>query len=212
MEHTGEVERPSRLMHAAVRAFARRSVVGIALRTQVPALTQACRHIARRFRQGGKLLAFGNGSSSTDAQHIAVEFLHPVLVGKRALPAIALTNDVATLTSLMTRERGAEVFAHQLRSLAHPEDIAVGIARDRDCPSVQRGLAVAKERGLLTVFLTGKGTLCSVPDSLVDHLLVVEADEPEIIKEAHVTLYHILWELVHVFYAYSDRSQPEVDQ
>src|SRR5918911_135325 len=64
-------------------------------------IAEACWAMARRFHQGGRLLAFGNGAWATDAQHVSVEFLHPVIVGKRALPALALTNDSATLSGLM---------------------------------------------------------------------------------------------------------------
>src|SRR5215211_1256158 len=85
---------------AAAEAFARRAVPSRLLADDAPRLAQACHDMAIRFHQGGKLLIFGNGGPSTDAQHIAVEFVHPVIVGKRALPAIALTNDVATVTGV----------------------------------------------------------------------------------------------------------------
>src|SRR4051794_21313212 len=91
-------------------------------------IAQACWAMARRFHQGGRLLAFGNGAWATDAQHIAVEFVHPVIVGKRALPAIALTNDVATVTGIAECDGIAAIFAHQLRYLASPDDIALGIS------------------------------------------------------------------------------------
>src|SRR5579863_2487111 len=80
-------------------------------------IAQACWAMARRFHQGGRLLAFGNGALATDAQHVAVEFVHPVIVGKRALPALALTNDSATLSGLMAGSDGTMSFARQLRVL-----------------------------------------------------------------------------------------------
>jgi D-sedoheptulose 7-phosphate isomerase len=83
--------------------------------------------MALRFHRGGKLIVFGNGVSGTDASHIAVEFMHPVIVGKRALPALALSNDAATLTGVGAREGFGEVFAHQLRLFADGRDIALGV-------------------------------------------------------------------------------------
>src|SRR6202165_1467213 len=88
-------------------------------------IAEACWGMARRFHQGGRLLAFGNGASATDAQHVAVEFVHPVIVGKRALPALALTNDSATLSGLMAGGDATTSFAHQLRVLARSQDIAM---------------------------------------------------------------------------------------
>src|SRR3981081_4139791 len=79
-------------------------------------IAQACWGMARRFHQGGRLLAFGNGASATDAQHVSVEFVHPVIVGKRALPALALTNDSATLSSRVSDS--ASPFVRQIRVLA----------------------------------------------------------------------------------------------
>src|SRR5919197_5176837 len=101
-------------------------------------IAEACLAMARRFHQGGRLLAFGNGPWATDAQHVSVEFVHPVIVGKRALPALSLTADVASLTGVASRVGFEEVFAHQLRHLAGPDDIALGISADGRCPGVLR--------------------------------------------------------------------------
>jgi D-sedoheptulose 7-phosphate isomerase len=156
--------------------------------------------MAVRFHRGGKLLVFGNGGPSTDAQHIAVEFIHPVIVGKRALPAIALTNDVATTTGVARAAGFDEVFAHQLRQLGGAGDIALGISADGRCANVLRGLEVAHQLGLFTVALTGGdgGPIAASP--AVDHAIVARCDDPRIIKEIHTTAYHVLWELVHVFF------------
>jgi D-sedoheptulose 7-phosphate isomerase len=153
-----------------------------------------------RFGDDGKLLAFGSGSSATDAQHIAVEFVHPVLVGKRALPALALTNDVATVTGLAARLGFAEVFSQQVRELAGPADIALGVSADGSCQSVLRGLEMAHKVGALTIALTGGdgGEIAASP--AVDHAVVCASDDRQVVKEVHVTTYHLLWELVHVFF------------
>jgi D-sedoheptulose 7-phosphate isomerase len=152
--------------------------------------------MALRFHRGGKLIVFGNGVSGTDASHIAVEFMHPVIVGKRALPALALSNDAATLTGVGAREGFGEVFAHQLRLFADGRDIALGVTPDGRCVNVRHGVAAAKELGCLTVVLAG-GDPADAPPA--DHLLVIPSDDSLVVKEAHVTAYHVLWELVHVF-------------
>src|SRR5690242_12817081 len=112
-------------------------------------IAEACWAMARRFHQGGRLLAFGNGASATDAQHVAVEFVHPVIVGKRALPALALTNDSATLSGLLVGGDATGSFAHQLHVLARPQDIAIGFAQGGNRANIMTALAAAKEMGLL---------------------------------------------------------------
>src|SRR5579862_10016625 len=107
----------------AVRLFELRSEPTRDLAGQADAVAAACHAMAVRFHSGGKLVVFGTGGSSTDAQHVAVEFVHPVIVGKRALPAFSLTCDTATVTGVAAREGMAAVFAHQIRVLAGPSDI-----------------------------------------------------------------------------------------
>lgn len=169
------------------------------LAEQAGEITRTCRGMAERFQRGGKLVVFGNGGPSTDAQHVAVEFVHPVIMGKRALPAISLTSDVATFTGVAARAGFAETFAHQIRFLAEPADIALGLSVDGDCQNVLRGLEVARSAGLLTVALTGGdgGTIAAT--GAADHVLVARSADPLVVKEVHVTAYHLLWELTHVF-------------
>jgi D-sedoheptulose 7-phosphate isomerase len=178
----------------ALRAFARRDQPIDSLAEQADAVASACHAMAVRFHQGGKLVVFGTGGASTDAQHVAVEFVHPVIVGKRALPAISLTTDVATVTGIAERAGMDAIFSHQLRYLAGPEDIALGICATGHCGSVLAGLATARELGLLTIALTGRAG-----QAAADHVLVADSDDPRVVKEMHVTMYHMLWELVHVF-------------
>jgi D-sedoheptulose 7-phosphate isomerase len=182
------------------RLFELRSDPARELAGQAAAVAAACHAMAVRFHRGGKLVVFGTGAASTDAQHVAVEFVHPVIVGKRALPAIALTTDVATVTGIAERDGVAAIFAHQLRYLASPADIALGIASGGRSPSVRVGLETAKELGLLTIALVGAvgGPIASC--EAVDHLLTVSSGDPRVVKELQVTTYHILWELVHVFF------------
>ncbi len=184
----------------ASRLFELRSGPTNALAAQADAVAAACHAMAVRFHRGGKLVVFGTGGPSADAQHVAVEFVHPVIVGKRALPAISLTSDVATVTGIAEREGVAAIFSHQIRFLADPADIALGISADGNSPSVLAGLEAARECGLLTIALTGGDGGQIAASQAVDHLLVADSPDPRVVKELHVTLYHLLWELVHVFF------------
>ena len=182
------------------RLFELRSEPALNLAAQADAVAAACHAMAMRFHRGGKLVVFGTGGASTDAQHVAVEFVHPVIVGKRALPAISLTTDVATVSGIAERDGVAAIFAHQIRFLADPADIALGISADGDGPSVLAGLETARELGLLTIALTGGDGGLIASSQAVDHLLTAASTDPQVVKEMHVTAYHVLWELVHVFF------------
>src|SRR3989440_3162852 len=118
-------------------------------------IAEACWAMARRFHQGGRLLAFGNGAWATDAQHVSVEFVHPVIVGKRALPALALTNDSAALSGLMAGGDTEMPFARQLKVLARPQDIAMGFSSDGNDANILAALNLAKQKHLLTLALIG---------------------------------------------------------
>ena len=190
--------------------FERRVLPLYHLADDADSIAAACHAMAVRFHGGGTLVVFGNGTASTDAQHVAVEFVHPVIVGKRAMPAISLTADVATVTGIAGTEGFDEIFAHQLRHLATGKDIALGISPDGNCANVLRGLAAARELGLLTIALVGGdgGRIASL--EAADHVLVARSDDPRVIKEVHVTTYHVLWELVHVFFEHPGLLAPEV--
>ena len=193
-------QRVSDRTQVAAAAFARRVEPARGLAGEAERVARACHDMAVRFSRGGKLIGFGNGGPATDAQHIAVEFVHPVIVGKRALPALSLTTDAPTVTGVAKQVGFDEVFAHQLRYLAEPRDIALGISSDGRCANVLRGLEVAHDRGLLTIALVGGdgGEIAASP--ALDHVIVARSDDPRIVKEVHTTAYHILWELVHVFF------------
>jgi D-sedoheptulose 7-phosphate isomerase len=182
-----------------VAAFGRRIGPSRDLADRAGEIANAAHAMAVRFHQGGKLVVFGVGGAAADAQHVAVEFVHPVIVGKRALPAISLTSDAATVTGVAAHEGLASVFAHQIRYLAEPADIALGIALEENCPSVVAGLRAGSDRGMLTVALVA-GTGSAVAGERLDHLLAAGSADPLIVKEIHVSTYHLLWELVHVFF------------
>src|ERR1700736_3728501 len=184
----------------ACRLFELRSGPTQDLAGQADAVAAACHAMAVRFHRGGRLVVFGTGGASTDAQHVAVEFVHPVIVGKRALPAISLTTDVATVTGIAERAGVDAIFAHQIRFLADPADIALSLDPDGHGAAVLAGLAAARELGLLTVALTGGDGGAITASKAVDHVVVAASSDPRVVKEVHVTAYHVLWELVHVFF------------
>ena len=201
---------------AVLAAFARREAPALALAGQAEAVARACHQMAVRFHRGGKLLVFGTGARATDAQHVAVEFVHPVIVGKRALPALSLVTDAATLTGVTGRSGASHVFSHQLRAVAGPDDIALGLAGDDADPAVGQGLAEAGRLGLLTV-LVRAGNDADTADQqgrgqpVPDHLLVVPSPDAHVVKEIEVCAYHVLWELVQVFFEHPGTLEaPEV--
>ncbi len=177
----------------ALAAFALRSAPGLALAGEAPRIVRACRAIAARFRGGGTLFTFGEGVAAADAAHLATEFAHPVIVGKPALAAVSLSCDAGAWSGTAAGHGVAEAFSVRLEALAGPSDIALGLCSDGGV-SVWRGLEAARSRGALTVALTGEG---SSPDA--DHVLAVPSRDPRVVRELHVTVYHVLWELVHVF-------------
>jgi len=142
-------------------------------------LARLCHRMAERFARGGRLIAFGHSPSArSDARHVAVEFVHPVIVGKRALPAIGLAGEGGTLPE-------------QVALVAEPDDIAIGFGADEDGGEAAAAVGLARERGCLTLAFAPAGAEWEFeppgPDAPVRQELVE-------------TLYHVLWELVHVFF------------
>jgi D-sedoheptulose 7-phosphate isomerase len=143
---------------------------------------------------------FGNGGSSTDAMAVASMYVDPG-PGWRALPALALPADVATLTALANDIGFEVVFARPLAAAGRATDIALGISTSGGSANVLRGLAAAHERGLLTVGLAGSagGAMAEAAEGgELDHLFVMPSGSVHRIQEAQTTVYHVLWELVQV--------------
>jgi D-sedoheptulose 7-phosphate isomerase len=199
MEGTGQPALPGLMELVTARFEQSMSIPESFFTSEAARIAEACWAMARRFHQGGRLLAFGNGAWATDAQHVSVEFVHPVIVGKRALPALALTNDSATISGLMAGGKPSMPFERQLRVLARPQDMAMGFSPDGNCANVVAALDVAREIGLLTLGLAG-GDGGLLRRSEIDFCFVVRANDPLVIQETHETLYHVLWELVHIFF------------
>lgn len=197
-------------MERVGQAFWRREAAGRMLAEDSERIARACHDMAARFHRGGKLIACGNGGASTDAAHVAVEFMHPVVVGKRALPALAVSNDAAAITAVAGHQGLSAVFAHQIRHWAAPVDIALGISPDGQCLDVLRGLETGHALGLLTIALTGGDGGAMAGSPAIDHVLIAQSDDPAVVKEIHMTTYHVLWELVHVFLERPGLLSPEV--
>ena len=152
--------------------------------------------MADRFFAGGSLLVFGAGPHATDAQHNSVEFVHPALPGCRALPALSLSNDIATVTGMLQGEGAVDVFAHQVRVLGRAGDIALAFGDAPLHESIVRGLRAGAAGGMLTVALTS-GELPPASD-LADYRFHVSTGANGLAHELHLATYHMLWELVHI--------------
>ena len=157
-------------------------------------IVEVARLIGRAFKEGHKVLLFGNGGSSTDASHIAAEFVGRYHRDRAPLPAIALGTDMAALTCIANDYDYAEIFARQVRAHGQKGDIAIAISTSGNSPNVLRGVEAAREIGLTTVGWTGgKGGKLA---SLVDHCFIVPSIVTARIQESHITLGHVLCELI----------------
>ena len=166
--------------------------------TEAARIAACATAMAERFAAGGRLFTFGNGGSSTDATALAALFVAPG-PGHRALPAVSLTDDVATLTALANDVGFELVFARQLAAAARPPDVALGLSTSGGSANVLRGFAAARERGLLTIGLAGYsgGPMAeAAARGEIDHLFVMPSASVHRIQEAQTTTYHVLWELV----------------
>jgi D-sedoheptulose 7-phosphate isomerase len=152
--------------------------------------------MARAFDGGGRLLVMGNGGSACDAAHVSVEFMHPIIEKRPALPALALTTDTAILTAVGNDQDFSMAFAEQLRMLGRPGDLALGISTSGKSANVNRALQAARERGMLTVGFSGRDG-GRMPE-ICDYCFTVLSFSIHRIQETHETLLHILWDLIHV--------------
>jgi D-sedoheptulose 7-phosphate isomerase len=157
----------------------------------VARLARLCHRMAERFARDGRLVAVGaTAAGRSDARHVAVEFVHPVIVGKRALPAIGLTGE----TGPVVRE---------LDLIAEPEDIVIAFGEPADGPQLGQALALARERGCLTVAFAPLGAEWELEPPSAD---------PFVRQELAETAYHVLWELVHVFFEHRGLLEGRTEQ
>ncbi len=157
--------------------------------------------VAAVYQRNGRLFAMGNGGSSCDAAHFAVEFLHPVTAGRPALTAVNLVADTAMMTAVGNDVGFGHIYVRQLIALARTGDGLVGFSTSGNSDNLLTAFARAREMGLATIGLTGMdgGKMAQTAD--IDHCLTVRTDSIHRIQETHVAVYHILWDLVHTLLA-----------
>ena len=165
--------------------------------TSADALVCAATAMATAFRNGKKLLAFGNGGSATDAQSLSVDFVHPPLAGRRTLPAMALTDDSAVVTALANDVGFENVFARQIIAFGKPGDVAMGLSTSGNSRNLLVAFETAKQLGLVTVGLAGYDGGKMAQAETVDYCCVVPSSSVHRIQEAQGTVFHTLWDLVH---------------
>ncbi len=185
----------------AVESILRKAKESAALKVafveaQAAQIDACVRALAERFAVGGRLLVMGNGGSACDAQHVAVEFQHPIVEKRRALPALALAADTALLTAVGNDADFSQVFARQIDLMARPEDAALGLSTSGASANVNRALRRARDRGLLTIGFAGRdgGAMAD----LCQFCFVVPSWSIHRIQETHTLLLHLLWDQVHV--------------
>ena len=164
--------------------------------THAAAVDRAAHALADRFRRGGRLFAMGNGGSACDAQHVAVEFCHPIIEKRRALPASALGTDVALLTAIGNDGDFAQAYAVQLELAVRESDAVLGISTSGTSPNVLRAIRVARDRGACTIAFSGRdgGPLADA----CEHTFVVPSWSIHRIQEVHTLLLHLLWDQTHI--------------
>lgn len=168
---------------------------------QAPLLVACAKALADVYRRGGRLYAMGNGGSSCDAAHIAVEFSHPVTAGRPALAAVNLVADVAMISAVGNDIGFGHVFVRQLIAQARAGDALIGISTSGNSANLIAAFAKAKEMGLTTIGFAGDDGGKMKTCGAVDYCLVVPGASIHRIQECHVTAYHILWDLVHTLLA-----------
>lgn len=157
-------------------------------------IRQLAELLAGAFREGNKVLLFGNGGSAMDASHLAAEFVGRYRRERAPLAAMSLSADQAKLTCIANDYGYDEVFSRQIQALGKPGDVAIGISTSGNSPNVLKGLQAARRQGLVTVAWTG-GTGGKLVGQ-ADHVFIVPSTVVARIQETHITLGHVLCELV----------------
>ncbi len=160
------------------------------------AIGELSQKMAERFLQGNKLWVMGNGGSACDAQHVAVEFIHPIIEKRRALPALDLVSQIPVVTAISNDKDFARIFVDQIELWGKPDDMALAISTSGKSPNLIYALEAARAKGMLTIAFSGKdgGRLPEVSD----YCFTVPSFSIHRIQESHVALLHILWDLTHV--------------
>ena len=165
------------------------------------ALIACARTLAESFANGGRLFTMGNGGSSCDAAHLAVEFQHPITAGREALPAMNLTMDVAMCTAVANDVGVPAIFARQLEAHARPGDVLAGFSTSGNSANLMEAFRMARKLGVRSIGFAGGDGGEMLRSGLLDHCLVVNTDSIHRVQEVHVACYHILWDLTHTLLA-----------
>ena len=155
----------------------------------VPEINKAIKLIIQCFNRGNKVILFGNGGSAADAQHISAEFVGRFKLKRKSLPAIALTSDSSTITSIANDFSFEDVFSRQCESLVKKNDVVIGISTSGNSSNVKNALIISRKIGAKTIGLLGKKGIIS---SFVDVSLSVNSITTSEIQEAHRVIYHII--------------------
>jgi len=176
--------------------------------TLLATISRTAQAIIHAYRQGNKVLLFGNGGSANDAQHIATELVGRFAFNRPALPAISLAESLSSVTAISNDYGFEQVFSRQIEAFGRPGDIAIAISTSGNSPNVLHGVATANKADLLTIGLTGRsgGKLRSI----VKECICVPSDETTRIQECHTLIGHILSQIVEqeLFGQKSTASQP----
>jgi D-sedoheptulose 7-phosphate isomerase len=157
-------------------------------------ISSAATAIAEALQRGNKILIMGNGGSAADAQHMAAEIVGRFRLERKGLPAIALTTDTSILTSVGNDYGFESVFSRQVEALAAAGDLVIGISTSGNSPNVKKALVQARETGCRTIGLLGKDG--GAIKDYVDMALTVSANDTPRIQEGHITIIHIICDLV----------------
>lgn len=159
-------------------------------------IEELCNRMADRFNAGGRLWVMGNGGSACDAQHAALEFVHPIIEKRRPLPALDLVSHAPLLTAISNDKDFTKVFVDQLSLWGQPGDMVLALSTSGQSPNLVYGLQRARQSGMVTVAFTGKdgGRMAQV----AEHIFIVPSFSIHRIQECHLALLHIVWDLTHV--------------
>lgn len=180
-----------------VRAFKEsKEAKDVFLNDNLSKIVQVVDVVTTALKEGRKILLFGNGGSAADAQHIAGEFVNRFLIERPPLPAIALTTDTSVLTSIANDYDFSNIFSKQIRAIGQSGDIAWGMSTSGASANVMKAFEAAKKIGMITIGLTGKdgGEIAR----MVDYSLNVSFGNTPRIQEVHITVSHVICELVDV--------------
>ena len=202
----GERQDPVRLDAALIESVKQKADDGSRVKEEffsanAEQIVVVARVIADVYEADGKLLTMGNGGSSCDAAHIAVEFQHPITAGRPALTAVSLVADMAMITAVGNDVGFEHIYTRQVIAQGKAGDALMGISTSGNSENLLNAFGKAKEMGIATIGLAGGTGGNMLTSSSVDHCLVAPTDSIHRVQECHVMIYHILWDLVHTLLA-----------